>query len=523
MRCKTNIFKLSLLCAVIIFVASCGGGDEQSNSDANTWVAGSYLASSEFADRCQTPRSGTDVYTGQAYPDKQGTQMDEKMYLRSFSHETYLWYDELPDPNPANFSSVLRYFDELKTSEKTDSGRDKDEFHFDESYDDYMAESQSGVQLGFGLHWSFQQVMAPRVIIVAFTDDNSPAAIAGVTRGDTLKKINDVDVVNSNNQAELDIINGALFSPKLDTDYQFTFETVTGSEKTVTLKAKEVLVSYVKNNKIIEANGKKVGYIQYNGFMSMAQDDLISAFTAFSEDGVDDLVLDMRYNGGGLLYQSAQVGYMIAGEGSQNRTFSQQVYNDKIEPDDPIPFFPFAIDWDALKVGDELPSVNMEKVYILSSSNTASASEALINGLRGIDIEVILIGGTTRGKPYGFIPQPNCGWVYYTVQFKGENEKGFADFADGFVPTNKNDIDLEMGLDAKVPGCMVEDDFDHTLGDSNEATLAAALNYMETETCPVSGVINVAPTQDMLARPGLAIKPPFHPLRNSMVIRTIKD
>jgi hypothetical protein len=97
---------------------------------------------------------------------------------------------------------------------------------------------------------------------------------------------------------------------------------------------------------------------------------------------------------------------------------------------------------------------------VLTTAGTCSASEAVINGLRGIDVEVNLIGGETCGKPYAFVPQPNCGTTYFAIQTQGVNNKGFGDYADGFQPT-----------------CKVDDDLDHALGDTSERLLAAALSY----------------------------------------------
>ena len=125
--------------------------------------------------------------------------------------------------------------------------------------------------------------------------------------------------------------------------------------------------------------------------------------------------------------------------------------------------------------GLPLPSLGLKKVTILATHGTASASEAIINGLRGVDVDVTLIGDTSRGKPYGFVPQPNCGFVYYSIQFKGENNKGFGDFADGFTPT-----------------CNVKDDFTHALGDVAEGQLAAALQYRSTKICPSAVVGSIS-------------------------------
>jgi hypothetical protein len=118
-----------------------------------------------------------------------------------------------------------------------------------------------------------------------------------------------------------------------------------------------------------------------------------------------------------------------------------------------------------------LPTLNLPRVYVLASDSTCSASEAIVNALRGVDVEVHLIGSTTCGKPYGFFGQDNCGITYFPIEFRGVNAKGFGDYADGFVPGG-------TGTTANnLPGCAANDDLDHALGDPAEGQLAAALSY----------------------------------------------
>jgi hypothetical protein len=94
-------------------------------------------------------------------------------------------------------------------------------------------------------------------------------------------------------------------------------------------------------------------------------------------------------------------------------------------------------------------------------------------------VEVIQIGSTTCGKPYGFYPADNCGTTYFSIQFKGVNAQGFGDYANGFSPSNT------FGTpDAIVPGCSVADDFTRALGDPLEGRLAAALAYRQGQACP---------------------------------------
>lgn len=116
---------------------------------------------------------------------------------------------------------------------------------------------------------------------------------------------------------------------------------------------------------------------------------------------------------------------------------------------------------------------------MLTSPDTCSASESVINSLRGVGVTVNLVGGTTCGKPYGFYPQDNCGTTYFAIQFKGVNQAGYG---DGFAPT-----------------CAVADDFGHQLGDPAEARLAAALTLRSSGACPAAAAASAK------AAPGIGL------------------
>jgi hypothetical protein len=228
-------------------------------------------------------------------------------------------------------------------------------------------------------------------------------------------------------------------------------------------------------NKVFETNTGKVGYIVFNSHIQTAEQQFYEVINNFKAQGINDLVLDLRYNGGGLIDLAAAVGYMIAGDKSLNKTFEQLVFNNKFQPERPIQF---------TSVGNfgvtkmlALPSLNLSRVFVLSSARTCSASESIINGLRGINVEVILIGEQTCGKPYGFIPTDNCGTTYSTIQFRGENAKKYGDYSDGFIPSlNDNQKD-------RVKGCLMDDDFTTELGDTNDKLLQAALYYRLHNAC----------------------------------------
>lgn len=486
----------SILLASLL--AGCGGGSSSNNSnDSNgnngvstntpTWQFGEFAAAANFKDRCEKVRSGLDI-NGNAFPDKAGSELEEKLWLRSWSNDTYLWYDEIDDVNPNNFASAQIYFEQaLLTKQTTPSGEAKDNFHFSQSTEEYQSFSQSGTQTGYGINWVFIDSAPPRDIRVTGVIANTPAAAAGITRGDKLIKINNENVISSDN---VNFLNAALSPSDENRQYDFTFERADGNEVTYSLTSGVYAESFVNNIKVLDTNFGKAGYLKFDGFQRPAQTPLIQAFERFESENVTDLILDLRYNGGGLLSMSSQLAYMIAGPGqTTGKTFEALQFNDKNpstnavtgESLSPTPFYNREIDFsNNVFTNNILPSLNLTKVYVITTGSSCSASEALMNSLRGIDVDVIQIGQTTCGKPYGFYPTDNCGTTYFTIQFQGINDKGFGDYAQGFKPRTSPQFADEL------PGCKVADDFSKQPGDNTEDMLVTALARLNTGTCPAN-------------------------------------
>lgn len=433
-------------------LAACGGsgGGDISNIAVKVPdpIASGLPPSSSLKNMCIKPRTGSGI------ADRQGTMADEKAYLRSFVDETYLWYKDVPKVDPLSYSDPQKYFDVLKTNAKTASGRPVDEFHWSVTEESFNQQS-SGIEEGYGITWARAASAPPRDWVVSNAEPTGPAGV--LQRGDKLKSVDGEDFVSGSN---IDILNEGLFPTKL---VPHTFEFIrAGQVVKYTITPAIISTTPVRYAKVVDTPTGKVGYIYFDDHIAKAENLLIDAINTVKNQGAKDLVLDLRYNGGGLISIASRLSYMIGGSSTNGKVFDKLVYNDKRSNDNyPFPFYTTS------SQSAPLPTLDLKKVTVLVGGGTASASEAIINGLRGVDVEVILIGETTRGKPYGFVPQDNCGWVYYTVQFKGENAKGFGDFADGFNPT-----------------CVVKDDFSKPLGDVTEGRFAAALKYRENKSCP---------------------------------------
>lgn len=474
----------------LALLVGCGGS---SNDDAAefegepSWSLNVFEDESNFKNFCENPRTGNDL-NGNAFPDKNGSTLLENHWLRAWSDNTYLWYDEIVDNNPANFSDTDSFFDQLKTVAITSSGQPKDKFHFTYDSAEWLQLNQAGVSAGYGAEFAILQSSPPRQIVVAFTEPNSPATAANLMRGAEILEIDGVDAVNGGTQQDVDVLNAALRPSAIGESHEFVIREAGSTEtRTITLAAAEITASPVQNVGTVDTETGRVGYMLFTTHIATAEEQLIDAVNQLSEANIDDLVLDLRYNGGGLLAIASQLAYMIAGSNiPDNAAFDGLIFNDKHPNVNPVtgrslsptPFYDETLGFSVTE-GQSLPTLNLNRVFILSTGGTCSASEAIINGLRGIDVEVILIGSTSCGKPYGFYPTDNCGTTYFTVQFRGTNDKDFGDYSDGFSPANTVGTVGEV-----IPGCSVEDDYSRQLGDALEGQFKAALDYRITGACP---------------------------------------
>jgi hypothetical protein len=444
------------------------------------------MPAANFAAQCAAPRSGIDPSTGLPFPDRQGSALSENNWLRSWTNDLYLWYDEVIDRDPA-LSATPAYFDLLKTTAATPSGNPKDRFHFTQDTAKWLAFSQSGVSAGYGAEWTIVARFPPRRIVVAYTEPNSPATAAGLTRGFEVMRVDGVDAVFDNSQSGVATINAGLFPAARGETHTFTVQDLRGFWHDVTMQSANVTSTPVQNVGTITAPSGPVGYMLFNDHIATAESELIDAVNTLKAANITDLVLDIRYNGGGYLAIASELAFMVAGSArTSGLTFEQIVFNRKHPTTDPVtgdvlapvPFLSTTQHF-SRPSGQPLPALNLSRVFVLTGSGTCSASESIINSLRGVGVQVIQVGSTTCGKPYGFHPDDNCGTTYFSIQFKGVNAAGFGDYTDGFSPSN-----TAGGTGTRVPGCSVADDFAHALGDANEARLAAALGYRMNSSCP---------------------------------------
>jgi hypothetical protein len=463
-------------------------------------VSGVYQPSAHYAALCQNPRSGVDPATGKPYPDQQGSTLDENNFLRSWTNELYLWYSEVPDVDPGSYSSTSAYFDILKTTATTSTGHPKDRFHYTYPTATWEQLAGAGVDVGYGVTWDVAASTPPRQVYAAYVWTGTSAAVAaaaGVTRGWKIVSIDGADMINATDQTSVNTLNAGLSPTSPGESHAFVFQDGNGVSYSVTLQAAAVTETPVPAVSTFPTTTGPVGYILFNSHVATAEQELIAAISQLKSAKVTDLVLDLRYNGGGLLDIASELAYMIAGPGpTAGEPFEQQAFNNKYPNTNPVTGMPLTptlfhstAQGFSTTAGTALPYLGLPRVFVLTGPGTCSASESVMNGLNGVNVQVIQVGSTTCGKPYGFYPQDNCGTTYFSIEFQGDNAKAFGNYPDGFSPQNSTAL-----TSAVLPGCSVADDFSHALGDPAEGRFAAALNYAAGQSCPTPPTGMSAPT-----------------------------
>ena len=220
------------------------------------------------------------------------------------------------------------------------------------------------------------------------------------------------------------------------------------------------------------SGGRVVGYFNLANFVTPATAALNQAFTELEAAGANELVLDLRYNGGGLVSVANQLAGLIGGTRTQGKLFVQFVHNDKNTSTNSV-----------VNLTTPAHALNLERLVVITTRASASASELMINGLRPF-IPVTVVGERTYGKPVGQYGYNFCDKVLYPVAFSTQNARGEGDYYNGIAAD-----------------CGAADDLDHQLGDSAEASLSEALRYLRTGSCN--------PAASAMARAQASLRPPM--------------
>jgi hypothetical protein len=396
--------------AATAWLAGCGGGSDSASSAAAS---------------CDVPAQNT--------------------WLRSYMLDWYYWSGSAPNPDPAPYSDVSSYLDALRNGGDAVVPRDRWSYIQDSnSFNQFFAE---GKTLGYGLFVNGLELQLP--LKVRYIEALSPAA-GLLARGDT--------ILSLNGRSAADLIAASDFtvlSPAKEGDVlNVVIDSATGP-KTVALTAATYTLTPVPVSTVLTLpGGVKAGYLVLKDFITQAEAPLSTALDSFHAAGATELILDLRYNGGGRVSTANWLASLIAGAANNGRLFTRLSYN-AVHQNSNANFL----------LGGA-SGAGFARVVVLTGARTCSASELVVNGLKPY-ANVVTIGGASCGKPFGFNPVPNCTSTISAVNFESFNALGEGRYYNGVTAT-----------------CAVADDFSGALGNPAEKLTAAATSYLQTGVCP---------------------------------------
>ncbi len=399
-------------------------------------------------------------------------QNEANQYVNSWILEEmqywYFWSNELPANSNKNLDPDA-YFQSLLS--------DDDRFSWIQPNYAELLNSLQGISMEAGYEFVLyrEKEGSNNVILqIAYVKPGSPAATAGLKRGDIASHINGQQITTGNYQTLLSAIkkdHTLRYKPVLIDQGQF------GETKTISLQAVQYAEDPNYLHKVIEVDGRKIGYFVYNFFASGTDTEpgkydaeTEAVFADFKAQGITDLVLDLRYNSGGSEVAAKNLASLIGRGVDESKVFLKRQYNEKVtdaiihDPNLGPDFLISHFNSDPANIGNQLEG---GRVYILTSSRTASASELVINALKPF-MDVFLIGNTTYGKNVGSISlyeenDPKNTWGLQPIVVKVYNSQDESDYSTGFVPDVLQEDNNE---------------FIYPLGDPREALLGQAIGQI---------------------------------------------
>ena len=410
--------------------------------------------------------------------NQEGNQNDDQEGIKDFIWKAmnifYVYKSDSPDLADDRFETTPEYRDFLASIETPINFfysllAQQDRFSFIVEDFEILEQRFNGISLNNGMKFGLVRFNDTDFVFgyVRYVVPDSPADVAGVERGMIFNRVD-----------------GVVFTPETDFNQLFAPNNYTIGlaeiqdmsliplEETIPLSKVQLTENPILEQRVIDVNGQQVGYLMYNNFRSNYDTELNAVFANFQAKGVTDLVLDLRYNSGGRIETAKDLSSMITGQFNE-QVFAQQIYNSNFDPSNI--FFD-----NQISTEENINSLNLNRVFILTTSSSASASELVINALNPY-IDVVQIGRTTAGKFEGSVTlydsedfrRANANLDHkYAIQpliLKTANKEGFTGFFDGLEPDILQNEDFaNLGI----------------LGNPNETLLNRALQEIDPDFVP---------------------------------------
>lgn len=408
-----------LACAVATTLTACGGSSDSSDEATNQ------------------------SYASCSIPDQNARFFD---YMKA----DYFWASQLPEQLDAEaFEDVYAVLEELRVPEDT--------YSYILTEEEYESLFITAEYAGFGFS---QQQVSESEVKLRFVYRDSPAWNAGLRRADAIIA---VDGVATSELLATDSYNEAFGPADVGVSREITWRKPSGEEQTATLSKDIVETNTVMGTQVWSINQRAVGYFTLDSFINRTGEDLNQAFDQFAAANVQELVIDVRYNGGGLIRYANQTATQTAGVNVQGKTFVEYRFNEQNSENNEAVAFSLV---------DGVEQLDLDSVIVLTTGASCSSSELVINSLKP-HIDVTVIGNRTCGKPVGQVPEELCDKVTFAINFETVNSAGEGRYFDGLAPT-----------------CRVEDRLVADWGSTEDPLTGAAVNYLTTGSCPTETAAN---------------------------------
>jgi len=428
----------------------------------------------------------------------------------------YYWNTTLPAAqnthiNPADYFETLKYKDDRFSA-------------IFESYQDILNQLNgvSAAEIGFEFQLYLESQSNNNVIgIVTYVKHGTPAEVLGIKRGDIFRRINGVQITTANYSTVVNYLFDSSASSEI-TIATYQNGTFTNMKMVTVTKAVNYKEDPIYMDTVYTVQNKKVGYLVYNFFtndpgdLSLKYDlELNTVIGQFKQQNISELIVDLRYNHGGMITSAVHLASMLVPNLTANKVFSYTEYNKNLtdyfnssEFKNKYNYNPFAtyfattIDitnpptasYPVQNVGNSL-----QRIFFLTGKGTASASEMVINGLKPF-LPCVLIGDTTVGKNVGSTlvyddQNTKNQWAILPIILKYFNKDHQSDFTKGFAPNY-----------------VLEDDYSHLLGDTGEVLLSKAISQ-------ISGLSGVSAKSTPVKRVLLKTAVDFKPVKDVLFIK----
>jgi carboxyl-terminal processing protease len=355
------------------------------------------------------------------------------VFIDEIMNSWYYWYDQVPEVDIFQYNEPADLLDALVY-------KPLDKWSFIDDTTTLNALFEEGVYFGLGFMMRFDAQNNLRVIYVF---ENSEAYAQGIRKGNIIQTINGTVAMYYND-----------FDPLFDESPQtYTFQVLDNNlvSHEIILSKMEITQNAVFSRKIFShISGKKIGYLVYEDFLGYSKPDLDEAFTYFKDNQVNELIVDLRYNGGGYISLAQQMAEMIVPASAVNHEFVTYSHNAIVAPYYDTTYM----------YAENALNLGVDRVFFITTEFTASASELVINCLEPY-MDVYLIGSTTHGKPVGMYGFPFHEWLLYPITVSLKNAEGYGDFFDG-LPVD----------------CAADESLDTDWGDQADPNISQALYFI---------------------------------------------